>query len=241
MIKVRLQVALAKTGRASRRYAAELIKSGRVSVNNKIVTDRAFRVDTAKDEITLDGRLAFFEKKKYYVLNKPAGVLSTARDERGRKTVLDYIKRKNTRLYPVGRLDKDTTGLIILTNDGDLTYRLTHPKFRIDRVYEVKVKNEVRTEAVLRLKKGINLEGKRARAEKVTFKKRSPGSSVLLITLREGQKREVRRMFEAIGYEILELRRIAYGPLRLKGLEVGSSRPLTENEVLDLRRSVRLV
>jgi 16S rRNA U516 pseudouridylate synthase RsuA-like enzyme len=173
MTKIRLQVALAKAGIAARRKAASIIGAGRVKVNGKVASERGFRVDIAKDKVTLDGRvLSFGAAKCYYILNKPAGVVSTVKDERGRKKVTDYVRGKGVRIYPVGRLDKDTTGLIILTNDGELTYRLTHPKFGVERVYEATVKGEVDGKDLLRLKSGIVVEGKSAKAEKVLIKKR---------------------------------------------------------------------
>jgi 23S rRNA pseudouridine2605 synthase len=238
MNKIRLQVALARAGIASRRKSRELIESGRVKVNGSVVRESGFRVDASKDKITLGkNTVRPGGVKRYYILNKPKGVLSTARDERGRKTVLDYISEKRVRLYPVGRLDKDTTGLIILTNDGDLTYRLTHPKFGIDRVYEVKVSGSVSGENASRLKKGVVLEGGPARAEKVVFKNRSSEFTVILITLREGRKREVRNMFKAIGHDVLELKRVSYGPLKLGKLKTGEARLLTRDEVSALKET----
>lgn len=240
MNKIRLQVALAKAGIASRRKATELIKFNRIKVNGRVITEKGFGVDIAKDKITFDGRPIWFEKKKYYILNKPNGVISTTRDEHARKKVSDYLKVKGARLYPVGRLDKNTTGLIILTNDGVLTYRLTHPKFKVDRVYQVKVKGRVEEKDLARLKTGIVIDGKIAQAEKIVFRKRLSNSTLLLIILREGRKREVRKMFEVVGREVLKLKRIAYGPVRLKGLGEGQVRPLTEKEVTMLKSGVGL-
>ena len=240
MSTIRLQVALAKSGIASRRKAQEFIESKRIKVNGRFVTEKGFRVNMEKDRVTFDGKPLVFENKSYYILNKPSGVLSTALDERGRKTVLDYLKKKKTRLYPVGRLDKDTTGLLILTNDGELTYRLTHPKFGIDRVYEVKVEGTVKKEDALRLKDGILIDGKLARIEKVIFKKKSPDFSIFLLVLHEGRKRQIRRMFEAIGHGVQKLKRIAYGPLNLGDLKEGSTRILSDNEIKKLKKAVGL-
>jgi pseudouridine synthase len=241
MRKIRLQVALAKAGVASRRKAAGIIASGRVRVNGKVVRERGFRVDASKDKIALDKKgVSFEEGKRYYILNKPPGVLSTVEDKFGRKKVSDYVRGVDARLYPVGRLDKDTTGLIILTNDGDLTYRLTHPKFGVRRVYEVRVKGAMEKEDLRRLKKGIVIEGKLAKAEKALLKKEKAGFTVALVTLREGRKREVRRMFEALRRELLTLKRIAYGPVRLKGLREGSLRPLAKDEIKKLKTCVGL-
>ena len=195
MKKMRLQVAIAKSGIASRRKAAELIELGLVKVNKKKITEKGFRIDLEKDKIEFDGKIVSFESKKYYfLLNKPKGVLSTAKDERGRKKVVDYIK--NIRVYPVGRLDKNSTGLIILTNDGDLTYRLTHPRYEIDRVYEIKVKGSLLEKDLERLRSGIDLDGKIAKATRTIVLKRTPHFTLLLLTLREGRKHEVRRMIK---------------------------------------------
>lgn len=236
MNTIRLQVALAKAGVSSRRKAIELIASNRVRVNGEIVDQKGARVNLSKDRITFDGRaLIFREKKHYYILNKPAGVVSTVSDERGRRTILDCVQVQGARLYPVGRLDKDTTGLIILTDDGELTYRLTHPKFGIDRVYEVKVKGAVEGRHILQMQKGVFIEGRRAKAKKIVFKKRLPNSTTLIVTMSEGKKREVRTMFAARGYLVFKLKRIAYGPLRLGNLPEGAARPLTAGELQKLK------
>ena len=241
MSKIRLQVALSRCGTASRRKSATIIESGHVKVNGKVIKERGFSVDVHKDRITVyKNPLLFKEKKEYYILNKPPGVLSTTKDERGRKTVLDYIEKKNTRLYTIGRLDKDTKGLIILTNDGDLTYRLTHPKFNIKRVYEVKAKGIVEEKSITRLKNGVNIEGKLARAVKVNFLKKGKSFTVLSLTLTEGRKREVRKMLSAIGHDVLELKRISFGSLRLKDLKEGKIRALKKVEVEKLKNSVGL-
>ncbi|OGW76045.1 MAG: hypothetical protein A2Z72_07725 [Omnitrophica bacterium RBG_13_46_9] len=240
-MKMRLDAALGKAGIASRRKAARLIESRHVKINGNVVNEKGFHINISEDRITLDDKPVFFENKKsYYVLNKPAGVISTAGDERDRKKVTDYISEKELRLYPVGRLDKDTTGLIILTNDGDLTYRLTHPRFRVDRVYEVTVKGRVKSESALRLKDGIVIDGRSVMAEKIVFKKSSPRRTVLIVTMREGIKREVRRMFKAVGHDVVGLKRIAYGSLRLKGLKEGEIRPLTKDEIEKLKGCVGL-
>lgn len=242
MSKIRLQVALAKAGVASRRKSAEIVAAGCVKVNGKTVTEKGFRVDTSKDRISFNGSpLHLAEEKHYYVLNKPAGVLSTAKDERGRKKVSDFVAEKGARLYPIGRLDKDTTGLIILTNDGDLTYRLTHPKFGVNRVYEAGVEGSLGDEGLERLKKGLIVDGKFVRAEKAVFKKKFPEFAVVLITLREGRKREVRNMFDALGCEVVQLKRISYCTLKLKGLKEGSVRPLTVSEIRALKHCVGLI
>lgn len=241
MNKIRLQAALAQAGIASRRKAAEIITSGRVKVNERFVKEKGFRVDISKDKISFDGRPLYFRREKhYFVLNKPTGVLSTVKDEYKRCKVSDFIKEKALRIYPVGRLDKNTTGLIILTDDGELAYRLTHPKFGVERVYEVKIKGAIDNADLRRLKDGLLIDGKLARAKEVLFKKKFPHFAVILVTLSEGRKREVRKMFEVLGSDALQLKRISYGPLKLKGLKEGLVRPLTGSEVKALKRSVGL-
>jgi len=240
MTTMRLQVALAKAGVSSRRKAVGLIESGHVKVNGKVITERGFRVDTSKDKVIFNGKALTLAEKKYYILNKPCGVLSTVKDERGRKKVSDYIRGVGSRLYPVGRLDKDTTGLIILTNDGELTYRLTHPKFGVERLYEVKIDSLFRETDASRLKEGLVIDGKIARVDRVVIKKKNPDFSVIHVALHEGRKREVRKMFDHLRLNIKSLKRIAYGPLRLKDLREGESRPLTTAELRILKKSIDL-
>jgi len=241
MSTVRLQVVLARSGIASRRKAASLIESGRVSVNGTPVRERGFRVDTSKDRIEFDGNLLRFrEKHNYYLLNKPAGVISTASDEKNRKSVIDCVKSRSRRIYPVGRLDKDTKGLIMLTDDGELCYRLTHPRFELERVYEARVKGVVDNRALARIRKGVVVEGKRVSPDRITVRKAGTGFTVLSIIVKEGRKREVRKMFEAVGCEVRELVRTRFGPLKLSGLAEGEYRPLTKEEIAKLKRSVKL-
>lgn len=241
MTKIRLQVALAKAGVASRRSAALIIQSGRVTVNGELVSEKGFRVETARDKVTVDEKLVVFrERKLYYALNKPMGVLSTVKDERLRQKVTDFVENERARLYPVGRLDRDTTGLIILTNDGELTYRLTHPKFGIERVYEVKVNGVLEKKELARLKIGVVIEGKLAKAEKVLWRKGTRRFTVVLISIREGRKREVRKMFGALEKSVITLKRVSYGTLRLGSLKQGVARPLTSTEITTLKRSVGL-
>ncbi|MFH1593421.1 MAG: pseudouridine synthase [Candidatus Omnitrophota bacterium] len=241
MKKIRLQNALAQAGIASRRKAATLIESGRVKVSGKVIKERGFRVDTSVDIIVFNSKsIACDAKMRYLILNKPAGIISTANDEHGRKTVLDCVKTKPPGFHAVGRLDKDTTGLMILTNDGELTYRLTHPKFQVDRVYEAKAKGRISAGSIERLMSGIAIDGKTARAEKITVLHMGANSTFLNITMREGRKREVRKMLKTVGHRVLELKRLAYGPLKLGSLEIGRSRDLTEREVKDLKKCVGL-
>lgn len=231
----RLQKLLAAAGVASRRAAEELIRAGRVTVNGRVARlgDRA---DPRRDEVRMDGRrLPVPEPPVYYLLNKPRGYLCTVRDPLGRKTVLDLVPTDRARLFPVGRLDRDTEGLLLLTNDGDLAHALTHPRHRVVKVYLARVEGTPRPEALDRLRRGVHLaEGRTAPAQVRLVK-----PSVVRLALRQGRKRQVRRMLEAVGHRVLHLRRIQLGPLRLGKLPVGAFRRLTEAEVEDLREAAR--
>jgi 23S rRNA pseudouridine2605 synthase len=214
---------------ASRRAAEELIRAGRVEVGGELVTDPARDVDETSG-VLVDGEPVAPEALEVHVLNKPAGVVSTARDTHGRRTVTELVPSAR-RLYPVGRLDADTTGLILLTNDGELANRLTHPRYGVPRTYLVRVKGAVPEHALRKLREGIELDDGMTGPAKV----RQVERGVLEITIREGRKRQVRRMCEAVGHPVRELTRIAFGPLRLKDLAPGQHRRLTAAEVQRLR------
>jgi 23S rRNA pseudouridine2605 synthase len=228
---MRLAKFLAHAGVASRRAAEGLIAEGRVSVAGEVVTDPARDVDESSG-VTVDGRAVGPEPREVHALNKPRGVVSTARDTHGRPTVVELV-RSQRRLYPVGRLDADTSGLILLTNDGELAERLTHPRHGVDKVYRARVQPaRVAPEALKALRQGVELEDGRTAPARA----RQPAPGVLEITLREGRKRQVRRMVEAVGHRVIELERVAFGPLGLRGLEPGHSRRLKRAEVERLRR-----
>ena len=229
---MRLAKHLAHAGVASRRAAEQLIFDGRVTVGGRVVKDPATDVDGSKP-ITVDGRPVggTEQERAVYILNKPAGVVSTSHDTHGRKTVVDLI-HADRRLYPVGRLDADTTGLILLTDDGELAHRLTHPSFEVPKTYRAVVRNApVREPALRKLREGIELDDGRTSPAKV----RRISSGELEITIHEGRKRQVRRMCEAIGHRVESLDRVAFGPLRLGNLPVGGHRRLTAAEVERLR------
>jgi 23S rRNA pseudouridine2605 synthase len=229
---MRLAKYLAHAGVASRRAAEGLIADGRVSVAGETVTDPARDVDE-QSGVEVDGRAVQPEPREVYALNKPAGVVSTARDTHGRPTVVDLV-RSPRRLYPVGRLDADSTGLILLTNDGELADRLTHPRYGIKKVYRARVAPAGVSEASLQaLRRGVELDDGKTAPARV----RSAGHGVLEITLREGRKRQVRRMCEAVGHRVVELERVAFGPLGLRGLDPGKSRRLSRAEVERLWRA----
>jgi 23S rRNA pseudouridine2605 synthase len=228
---MRLAKFLAHAGVASRRAAEGLIAEGRVSVAGEVVTDPARDVDESSG-VTVDGRAVGPEPREVHALNKPRGVVSTVRDTHGRPTVVELV-RSQRRLYPVGRLDADTSGLILLTNDGELAERLTHPRHGVEKVYRARVQpGRVAPEALKALREGVELEDGRTAPARA----RQPAPGVLEITLREGRKRQVRRMVEAVGHRVIELERVAFGPLGLRGLEPGHSRRLKRAEVERLRR-----
>ncbi len=229
---MRLAKFLAHAGVASRRAAETLVAEGRVSVAGEVVRDPARDVDESSG-VAVDGRAVTPEERVVYAVNKPAGVVSTARDTHGRPTVVELV-RSRRRLYPVGRLDAETTGLILLTNDGELAELLTHPRYGVGKVYRVRVRPaRLSPHALAALRGGVELDDGRtapARARQLR-----PG--LIEITLREGRKRQVRRMIEAVGHQVVELERVAFGPLGLRGLEPGKSRRLSAAEVERLRRA----
>ncbi len=227
---MRLAKYLAHAGVASRRASEQLIVTGRVRVGGEAVTDPACDVDETSG-VEVDGERVAPEQREVHLLNKPPGVVSTAADTHGRRTVVEFVASRR-RLYPVGRLDADTTGLILLTNDGELADRLTHPRYGVKKVYRVSVRPaEVSGEAVSRLRGGVELE------DGVTYPAEVEllGPGLLEITISEGRKRQVRRMCEAVGYQVSSLRRVAFGPLTLGSLPEGESRVLTAAEVEQLR------
>jgi 23S rRNA pseudouridine2605 synthase len=231
---MRLAKYLAHSGVASRRAAEGIVADGRVTVGGKTVTDPARDVDDSSG-VAVDGRSVAPEPHETYVLNKPSGVVSTADDTHGRPTVTGLVD-SDRRLYPVGRLDADSTGLILLTNDGALAERLTHPRYEVEKVYRVEVEPPRPPERALRaLRDGVELDDGRtapARAHLV-----EPG--VVEIAIHEGRNRQVRRMCEAVGHRVVSLRRVAFGPLRLGRLGVGDARRLTAAEVERLRQASR--
>jgi 23S rRNA pseudouridine2605 synthase len=232
---MRLAKFLAHAGVASRRAAEDVIREGRVTVGREIVLDPARDV-TEADDIRVDGSAVALESEQVvYVVNKPAGVVSTAKDTHGRPVVTELVDA-SVRLYPVGRLDADTTGLILLTNDGELANQLMHPRYEVPRRYVAKVHGGfVKNRALERLREGVELDdGKTAPAE---VRQVRPG--VLELTIREGRKRQVKRMCEAVGHRVLSLRRVAFGPLELGRLPEGQARQLTPRELRALRSVAR--
>lgn len=233
---IRLQKVLADRGVASRRAAEELITAGRVRVDGEIVTTLGTKVGP-RARIEVDGTMTHLAATRYLAVNKPKGIVSTARDERGRRTVVDIID-VSERVYPVGRLDADSEGLLVLTNDGDWAERVLHPRYGHEREYEVSVTGDVSLEVVATLRGGIRLEEGLARADRVDVVRRARSASVLRMVLRTGWKRQVRRMCAAVGLKVTRLVRTRVGSLRLGRLRSGEWRELTKQEVADLARPV---
>lgn len=233
----RLQKILSHAGVASRRAVEEMIRAGRVSVDGTVVTELGAKYDPARHAIAVDGiRIAAEEKKYYILLNKPRGYLSTARDDRGRKTVLDLLPDFSARLYPVGRLDADTEGLLLITNDGAMTQGLLHPRFEITKTYHAEIVGEVTEAGLAQLRRGILLEDGMTAPARVRILRAEEGRTVVETIIHEGRNRQVRRMFAAIGCRVVSLRRVRFAQLTLKGLACGAFRHLTAEEIQALRR-----
>jgi 23S rRNA pseudouridine2605 synthase len=234
----RLQKVLSQAGIASRRAAEKLIAEGRVSVNGTTVTEMGTKADLGTDDIRVDGRrIKAAERTRYILLNKPSGVVSTRSDPQRRRTVMDLLRGVREYVYPVGRLDYDTEGLLLLTNDGDLAATLTHPRHGVDRTYEAKVAGMPDDDALARLRKGIPLDGRRTLPADVALvnKGRRDRDGILKLTIREGRNRQVRRMLEAVGHPVKALVRTRIGPLTDRHLKPGRWRDLSDAEVRTLQ------
>ncbi len=227
----RLQKVIASSGVCSRRKAEELIVNGKVKVNGKVVTELGTKVDN-KDEIEVNNQLIAKEEKEYYLLNKPRGVITSTSDDKGRTTVVDLIDT-TSRIYPVGRLDYDTTGALILTNDGEFANILTHPKNNIDKVYLAKLNGIIKGEQINKLKDGVILDNVLVKPSRVKLKKvdSSKNSSMVEITIHEGKNHEVKRLFESVGFLVDKLTRERIGIFNLEGLKSGEYRKLTLKEI----------
>lgn len=237
----RLQKLIARFGVCSRRAAEELIQQGRVSVNGKTVTTLGVKVRAGKDIIAVDGRLLAQKPEPIYLLlNKPSGYICSASDERGRRTVLDLLPEDMQRVFPVGRLDYATTGVLLLTNDGELSNLLLHPKHEIEKTYLAFAEGRITPNALQRLQKGVRLEDGMTAPAKVKLRSFKEGVSTLEITIHEGRNRQVRRMCEAVGNPCRRLRRLDFAGLTADGLAPGAYRKLTEAEIKQLRTLVGL-
>jgi len=232
----RLQTILAHAGTASRRHAAQLIEEGRVLVDGQKVTERGYRIDPAKHEILVDGKLlSKEEEKKYFIFNKPVDVISTVKDTHDRKKITDFFKEIDARLYPVGRLDKDTTGFIIVTNDGELANKLAHPRYEIEKVYIAFVKAAVAGGTLKKLENGVFLDGTITAQCRIKFIEKNGTGALYKVKLHEGKKRQIRRMFEIAGTKVMELKRVRYAGLSLGELKEGEYRALTKREIVHLK------
>ncbi len=230
--EMRLQKYLALCGVASRRAAEAMMVEGRVSVNGRLAQTPGIKVNPETDQVTVDGKpVTPLQKNVYIMLNKPVGYVSTAKDNFNRPTVLDLVPDTFGRLYPVGRLDYDSEGLLLLTNDGDLTYRLTHPGHEVSKTYAALVAGTPSTEALNALRHGVMIDGQMTHPAQVSVKTKGAKNTCLHITIHEGRNRQVRKMCAAIGHAVVTLSRIAEGPLKLGDLPLGDWRLLTEEEI----------
>ena len=236
MTEQRLQKFLANAGVSSRRKAEELIAAGKVKVNGRVVTELGTKIDDAKDTIVVNGKKIESAEPVWIALHKPRGYVSTRSDPQGRETLYDLLPKEFHSLFYVGRLDMDSEGLVLLTNDGDTANRLLHPRYEVARVYEVLVRGELKPDRIDALLDGVEIEDGIARAENVRVLGVVRNEMRLQLTLREGKKREVRRMLWAVGHKVLTLKRLSYGPIQLGRLPEGKWRKLTSEELAALRK-----
>jgi len=229
--KLRLQVFLSRNGVCSRRRAFDVVKEGRVALNGKICREPSTPVDPGRDRISVDKKEIRGRSYEYVVLNKPKGFTTTRSDRFAEKTVYDLLPTKYHSLSPVGRLDRDTEGLLMLTNDGDTAYRLTHPKFNIEKIYFVCVTGLLSNEKRTRIEKGINIDGKKTSSAKIKNVKLLKDQTELTIMIHEGRKRQIRIMFGKVGYKVVYLKRLSQGPLNLGALKIGKWRALNGHEI----------
>lgn len=233
---MRLQKYLAMSGVASRRASEKLIAEGHVAVNGQVITEMGVQVDETADRITVDGTPVFIEEEKHYLAYyKPVGEVTTVSDPEGRATVMDKFRDYPVRLYPVGRLDFDSEGLLLLTNDGDMMQRLLHPSHEVEKAYLAKVSNHVPEEALRRLRSGVELDGRLTSPASVRLIRYEAFDTVVLVTIHEGRNRQVRRMFEAVGHQVVSLKRVGFGPISLGDLPRGQWRQLTPVEIRKLK------
>ena len=227
----RLQKFIAASGLCSRRKAEELIKMGKVEIDGEVVTELGVKV-SGKESIVVDGELLRREEKEYYLLNKPREVITSCSDDKNRKTVVDLIET-DSRIYPVGRLDYDTTGVLLLTNDGEFANIMMHPNNKIDKVYIAKIRGIIKGDSINKLKNGVVIDGKKTEKCRVKLRKTDlkTNSSIVEITIHEGRNHQVKKMFEAVGFEVLKLKRERVGIFTLQGLTSGDYRRLSPKEV----------
>lgn len=228
---MRLNQYLAKSGVTSRRKADQLIEQGRVRVNGKLVTRLGTKINGHTDKVEVDGVEVRPEKKIYLMLHKPPGYLVTLDDPFDRPTIKSLVPELGVRLFPVGRLDRDSEGLLLLTNDGQLAHRLMHPRFEVKKAYRVRIKKQIKDKDLKSLSKGVYLDNQKLSPDKIQLIKRNPDSSLVRVEIHEGKKREIRRLFQSKGYEVIMLKRIQFDGLRLGSLGQGKWRYLTPKEI----------
>ena len=234
MDKIRLQKYIAKSGVTSRRKAEELIKSGLVEINGSVVLEPWYMVCNT-DTVKVNGKYIYPEKNLVYImLNKPEGYVTTVKEQFSRKTVLDLVKDVKERIYPVGRLDYDTSGLLLLTNDGQLTYKLTHPKYEISKVYIAEVKGILTKDEIYKFENGLKIEDYTTASAKLKVKKKYKDKSILEITIHEGRNRQIKKMCEAIGHPVIKLKRITVGNINIGSLPLGKWRYISKKEIENL-------
>lgn len=240
IVPMRLQRFLARAGVASRRGSEDLMTAGRVSVNGVVVTELGAKVDPRTDVVAVDGQVvSLADERAYVMLNKPAGTITTMDDPQGRPCVADLVPREPAGLFPVGRLDRDTTGLLLFTTDGEMAHRLLHPRHHVEKVYVATVESVPDEGTLERLREGIDLDDGRTAPARVSVRATCEGLADVEIAIREGRKRQVRRMFEAVGHPVVALHRVTFGPLELGALAVGSHRRLTAEEIAALTDATR--
>ncbi len=232
---LRLQVFLSRSGVCSRREALKFIQEGCVSLNGKTEKEPSTLINPEKDEIVFRGKIIKEKPYTYILLNKPKGFVTTVEDRYAKKTVLDLLPGKFRHLRPTGRLDKDTEGLLLLTNDGELIYRLTHPSFNVEKTYFVRATGQLKNSSIRRLERGVRIERKLTHPAKISSVRYLKNKTEFLIVIHEGRKRQIRRMVSIVGHKVLDLRRIKQGPLTLKHLEPGKWRLLNKQEILELK------
>ena len=232
MKTMRLNKFLSECGISSRRKVEELILQGRVSINNEVVTNLAVKVDPEKDIVALDGEKLRLQKKIYFLMNKPKGYISTTSDEKNRNTVIDLVKTDN-KIFPIGRLDFNTTGVIFLTNDGDFTNFLLHPNNRVPRIYRVTLDRSLSNDDILKFKKGLLIDGKKGKFEEVRIQNNKSNKIVTVKTI-EGRNHFVKNMFKALGYNVNKLSRISFAGIGVGKLPLGSYRELSREEISNI-------
>ena len=233
--QVRLQVLLARCGLGSRRACEDFITTGRVSIDGKIVTELGAKVDTATQKVEVDGESIRPDRAVCYMVNKPKGMLCTNSDPSGRARVIDLFPTSAGRLFPIGRLDENSVGLLLVTNDGDLGHQLAHPRFKVPKIYEVQVAGRPTREIMQQLRQGMYFSDGRFKVDNAKSIGTRGKSTILEVTLSEGRNREIRRLFSRVGHKVMKLERVAFGPLRLRGVTVGKFRQLTHEEMKLLR------